>query len=329
MVQLRVPAPFVYTNMKKIAITVGDPTGIGPEIVIKALTNNSFAHTLIIYGTFPIGIELPHMNQIITIDEVDPHKKDLYWIQVDEERSFYPAKPSKESGIAAYETMQRACTDALAGKLDAIVTGPVSKHYIQISNPNFIGHTELFAHMSNTTDVVMSFFSKKIAVGLLTTHCGLSEVSSLITKDNIVTKIEIIYNALQRYFKISKPVLALLGLNPHAGEEGAFGNEEQQIMIPAIEELQKKGIDITRPYPADTFFAGNYQKYDMIISAYHDQVLIPFKMLSFDKGVNVTLGLPFVRTSVDHGTAFDIAGKGIASEKSMQAAIERAIHMCS
>jgi len=315
--------------MKKIAITTGDPAGIGPEVVIKALKKNKFQHTIIVYGAFSEKVTIPELRKIKSIDEIDSTVKSLYWIPISKENSFVPAKPSKESGIAAYESLQRSCTDALAGKINALVTAPVSKHFIQLSHPDFIGHTEFFAQRSSTKDVVMSFFSDKITVGLLTTHCGLSQVSSFLTEEMILTKVEIINNALERYFKISKPTLALLGLNPHAGEEGAFGHEEQQVMIPAVDELKKKGIDINGPYPADTFFARNYEKFDMIISAYHDQALIPFKMLSFDVGVNVTLGLPFIRTSVDHGTAFDIAGKGIASDNSLKHAVKLAMRMIS
>lgn len=329
MVQLRVPAPFLNINMKKIAITVGDPTGIGPEIVIKTLKKYQFPVTLVIYGSITGEIKLPNLKNITTVDEIDKDDNTLFWIQVTKGHLFTPGQPSHESGLAAYEALQMACSDALIGEVDAIVTAPVSKHFIQLSYPDFIGQTEFFAKMSNTEDVVMSFFSDKLVAGLLTTHCSLSEVASSLTKDMICKKIEIINTSLQRYFKILKPELALLGINPHAGEEGAFGSEEQRVMIPAIAQSQKMGIKITGPFPADTFFAGNYKKYDMIISAYHDQVLIPFKMLSFDEGVNVTLGLPFIRASVDHGTAFDIAGKGIASEKSLVAAINLAIKMSS
>ncbi len=316
--------------MKKIAITLGDPTSIGPEIVHKALNTHDFGHNIIIlYGAFPDKLKNNDLVRIKSPDEIQNITKNLFWIPISDECLFRSGDPSLESGRTAYLSIERAAIDAARGLVNAVVTAPVSKHYVQLSYPDFIGHTELLARISGASGVVMSFFSNKLKVGLLTTHCSLKEVASRISIQMINRKVAIIHEALAGAFKIKKPKLALLGLNPHAGERGAFGCEEQHIMIPALNDLKRKGIDISGPYPADTFFTGEYQKYDMIISAYHDQVLIPFKMLAFDEGVNVTLGLPFARTSVDHGTAFDIAGKDIASEKSLVAAIDLAISMCS
>jgi len=175
----------------------------------------------------------------------------------------------------------------------------------------------------------MSFFSDKINVGLLTTHCALSEVSNFLTTDTIIKKIRIMSNSLQNYLHIVSPEFAVLGLNPHAGENGAFGSEDQKIIMPVVKMLRDEGMNITGPFPSDTFFTGAYSHYDMIIAPYHDQGLIPFKMLAFDAGVNVTLGLPYVRTSVDHGTAFDIAGTNTASEISLLSAIKFAEKMLS
>ena len=315
--------------MAKIALTLGDPSGIGPEIVLKVLEKHSFDHTIILYGVFPENIHISKFLKISNIQGVSNISKEIYWIPSGEDLCFNSGKPSKETGIASYNAIKKAGEDALNGYIDAIVTAPISKHYIQLSLSDFIGHTEFFAHQANNADVVMSFFSDKLNVGLLTTHCAVSEVSSYLNIDSVVDKILIINNALKKYFRIAIPKLVLLGLNPHAGENSAFGNEEIKILKPAIKALRTQGVEINGPYPADTFFTGDYQKFDMIISPYHDQGLIPFKMLSFDTGVNVTLGLPYIRTSVDHGTAFDIAGKGIASDRSLFEAITLAIKMLS
>ena len=315
--------------MVKIALTLGDPSGIGPEIVLKVLEKYSFDHTIILYGAFPENIHIPKFSMIHKVKEIMGVDKGIYWITSGQDSHFISGKPSKESGIAAYYAIEKAGENALNGYIDAIVTAPISKHYIQLSHSDFTGHTEFFAHQAHDADVVMSFFSDKLNVALLTTHCAVSDVSSYLNIDSVVAKILIINNALKKYFHIAIPKLGLLGLNPHAGENGAFGNEEIKILKPAIDTLRTQGVEISGPYPADTFFAGDYQKFDMIISPYHDQGLIPFKMLSFNTGVNVTLGLPYIRTSVDHGTAFDIAGKGIASERSLVEAITLAIKMLS
>jgi len=237
-------------------------------------------------------------------------------------------KPSFLSGRIAYETIKKAGEDACASKIDAIVTCPVSKHYIQLSYPDFIGHTEFFAKQAHTGTVVMSFFSDNLHIALLTTHIALKDVPQHLNITSIVRKTQLFYRALQKYLLIDSPTVALLGVNPHCGEEGAFGDEEKEILQPAIGKLRRLGINnVDGPFPADTFFATKYKDYSGIVAVYHDQGLIPFKLLSFGKGVNVTLGLPYIRTSVDHGTAFDIAGKGIASPQSLVCALDLAIKM--
>ncbi len=313
--------------MAIIAITIGDPAGIGPEIVLKVLERNPFDHTIILYGAFPKNMIIPKFSEIHEVNDIKDIGKGIFRMQSKEDANFISGKPSKESGIVAYNAIKKAGEHALEGFIDAVVTAPISKHYIQLSHSDFIGHTEFFAHQAQCPEVMMSFFSEKLNVALLTTHCALCEVSSYLNIENVIDKIHIINNSLKKFFHITKPKLALLGLNPHASEDGAFGNEELDTLKPTIDILRTQGVEIDGPYPADTFFAGNYHKYDMIISAYHDQALIPFKMLSFDTGVNVTLGLPYIRTSVDHGTAFDIAGKNLASEQSLLSAIELAEKM--
>jgi 4-hydroxythreonine-4-phosphate dehydrogenase len=309
--------------MKKIGITTGDPAGIGPEIILKVINSYSGKNTIIVYGSFPIGSKIDNLIKISDISEIQNlQESNLFWIPIFQDYGFKPGKPSKFSGLSAYNAIKRAGNDSLENKISAIVTGPLSKHFIQLTYPDFIGHTEFFAGQSSTENFVMSFFSEKINVALLTTHIALKNVSKNLEKNRIINQISLINQSLKKYFNIKNPKLALLGLNPHSGEDGAFGDEEQRIFKPIIKQLNEEGFYIDGPFPADTFFAGNFQKYDIIISSYHDQGLIPFKMLSFDKGVNVTLGLPYIRTSVDHGTAFDIAGKNIASEKSMCEALK-------
>ena len=314
--------------MKKIGITIGDPTGIGPEITLKVINSYTVRNTIIVYGSFPIGSKIDNLIKISDIREIKKFpESNLFWIPTFQDYGFKPGKPSKQSGLSTYNAIKSASEDALKKKIDAIVTGPLSKHFVQLTYPDFIGHTEFFANQSSTENFVMSFFSEKINVALLTTHLALKDVSKNLEKNKIINQIRLINNSLKKFFHIKKPKLALLGLNPHSGEQGSFGDEEQNIFIPVIKQLNEEGVFIDGPFPADTFFAGNSQKYDIIITAYHDQGLIPFKMLSFDKGVNVTLGLPYIRTSVDHGTAFDIAGKNVASEKSMLAALNLAEKM--
>ncbi len=313
---------------KKIGLTIGEPTGIGPEIILKAIEKLSEKNIIVIYGNFPPTSKTNSLIEISKISEINKFPdRNKFWIQIHPEEKFEFGNPSKMSGIAAFETIKIAGKDALNGELNAIVTGPISKSHIQLTYPDFIGHTEFFAKQANSKNFVMSFFSKKINIALLTTHLALNEVSKNLSIDKIENQIKLIHKALRKYLKFSCPKLALLAVNPHCGENGAFGNEEQKILIPVIKNLAKEGIFIEGPFSADTFFTKKYQKYDMIISPYHDQGLIPFKMLSFGSGVNVTFGLPYIRTSVDHGTAFDIAGKNIASEKSLLAAFKLADKM--
>ncbi len=315
--------------MAIIGITIGDPTGIGPEIIKKVLSADALNHKLVIYGALPDSVVLDNIAIISNSKEIKQADSNVLWYPVMKEEKFILGNPSKASGLAAYSAIKKAGEDALNGYIDAIVTAPISKHHIQLSHSDFIGHTEFFARQANCPEFVMSFFSDKLNVGLLTTHCALYDVSSHLNIEMIVAKIHIINNSLIKFFHVANPKLALLGLNPHAGEEGAFGNEELHVLLPAMEMLQDQGVDITGAYPADTFFACDYSTYDMIIASYHDQGLIPFKMLAFDTGVNVTLGLPYIRTSVDHGTAFAITGKNKASERSLLSAIALAEKMLS
>ena len=310
--------------MKKIAITSGDPAGIGPEIISKVLR---FLHLkkeiiYIVYGKLQL---FDDGNKIVKISDVEKAESPgkIFWIEIDE-RNVEIGKPSKISGEIAYSILERCVQDLNLGKLDAVVTCPISKEAIQKTHPDFIGHTEFFAKKSNTENVIMSFWGPHFNLALLTTHHALKDISDKLTKEFLISKLKLIHKEVSKL--IDKPKIAMLGVNPHAGEAGEFGKED--ILIQSVlKGFISQNIKIDGPFPADTFFATKATNYDLIISAYHDQGLIPFKMISAEEGVNVTLGLPFVRTSVEHGTAFDIAGKNKASEKSLEKAIHFAEKM--
>ena len=305
--------------MIRIAITTGDPAGIGPEIASKAIrflpTKEDICY--IIYGKLVSFLDGNKMQQIDDPSEAIDSKY-IYWIKIDNYKTDI-GKASKNSGKSAYEILERVAIDLNEKKLEAVVTCPISKNAIHFSHPNFIGHTEFFAQKSFTEEVIMSFWGPYFNLALLTTHLPVKDVPSYLTKPVIEKKFRKIYAEAKKL--LGAPKVAMLAINPHAGENGAFGNED--IMIKnLLDELAKEDVLIDGPFPADTFFSRKASDYDLIISAFHDQGLIPFKMLSADEGVNVTLGLPYIRTSVDHGTAFDIAGKNIASEASLESAIK-------
>lgn len=309
--------------MKKIAITTGDPAGIGPEISSKSIRFLKLRKDVIfiVYGQIDIFDDGNLIKKILHVDEATSPKK-IYWIEIRDD-SIEVGKPSKESGRITYKILTTCADDLNMGNLDAIVTAPVSKNAIRYTQPNFIGHTEFFASRSNTQNVVMSFWGPYFNLALLSTHIAVSSISNFLNTEPLKPKFRLIYT--QAHKRINNPKIAMLAVNPHAGEQSAFGNEDQLISS-ILKELEDEDIIIDGPFPADTFFATKAAKYDMIISAYHDQGLIPFKMISAEEGVNVTLGLPFIRTSVDHGTAYDIAGKGVASERSLQLAIDFAVN---
>ncbi len=305
--------------MIRLAITTGDPAGIGPEIAVKALQFYPLREELcyIVYGSLP---DYEDGTQAIRIDRIEDAIEPgaLYHIPIVDE-SILPGQPSQASGKNSHDILSRCRDDLKNGQLQGVVTCPISKHEIRKTDPGFIGHTEFFAE--DPEQVVMSFWGDHFNVALLTTHVSLCEVGHKLNLETIVDKLRIIY--LNTTKLIDHPQFAMLGVNPHAGESGAFGTEEA-MLEEAIAILKKDGIAIDGPFPADTFFSTKATQYDMIVSAYHDQALIPFKMVHANRGVNMTLGLPFVRTSVDHGTAFDIAGQDSAREGSLEYAIRLA-----
>jgi 4-hydroxythreonine-4-phosphate dehydrogenase len=280
------------TRKPRIAITVGDPAGIGPEIARKAADDARVRDACepILYGP-PTGT------------------------------SFKPGVLSADAGRAAYEVICDAVRDALAGSVAGMATAPVNKAAFARAGLPWKGHTDLLGNLTGAEQVAMMFWSEPLKVVLASVHIPLSDVASVITRTLIDNVIELAHRELPR-FDIPSPRLAMAGLNPHAGEDGLMGDEEQRVLRPAVEAAQARGITIEGPLPADTVFVRAVRgEFDAVIANYHDQGLIPVKLLAFGRAVNVTLGLPIIRTSVDHGTAFDIAGRGIADPSSMIEAV--------
>jgi 4-hydroxythreonine-4-phosphate dehydrogenase len=275
-----------------VAITSGDPAGIGPEIAQRAADD----------------------PRVIAVCEPRIYRP------ADEAR-FAPGVVSAEAGRAAYETICSAVGDALDGRVSAIATAPINKLAFSRAGLPWKGHTDLLAHLTHAPRAAMMFWSEPLRVVLATVHVPLSAVPALLTRDRLRDIVDLTALELPR-FGIARPRLALAGLNPHAGEDGVLGSEDEAVLRPAVREARERGIDIEGPFPGDTIFGRAARgEFDAVIACYHDQGLIPVKLLAFGRSVNVTLGLPIVRTSVDHGTAFDIAGKGVADPSSMIEAV--------
>lgn len=319
----------------RIGITLGDINGIGPEVVIKALHDARVLHlmTPVIYGsTRTISFYKKLMNledfaysHVKARGQFAPKLINIVncW---EEQLEVVPGKPSPETSKAALLSLKQAAQDLKEGLLDALVTAPIDKSTIHSNEFPFKGHTEFLADYFGTTDYLMLMVSEKLRVGLVTEHLPVKEIPLMITRERITTKLLILEQTLRKDFGISKPKIAILGLNPHAGDGGLIGQEEQTLINPIISELKNKNKLIYGTFAADGFFAsGQYTKYDGILAMYHDQGLIPFKTLAFERGVNFTAGLPAIRTSPDHGTAYSIAGKNQAHEGSMRQAIYTAI----
>lgn len=308
-----------FINKPTAFITWGDPSGIGPEIVLKALRSPRLRsiRPIVIIGSGVIlkkierltGISLPRDASFIDLHNV-------------EERGFRFGTISPAYGKASFEYVREAIRLLQKGKNGYLVTAPLQKESLQKEGFSWPGHTEMLKDLTHSKKVNMMFVGKHFRISLVTWHIGMKEISSALSKGKVLDAILFLHQALERYFAKNRPHLALCALNPHAGEGGLFGDEEKRILLPACRIAQGRGIDIEGPLPADALFYQAYRKgYDGIVALYHDQGLIPFKMVERDTGVNVTLGLPFVRTSPDHGTAFDIAGKNRADPHSMIEAI--------
>lgn len=328
--------------MKPLLITMGDPTGIGPEIIIKALLAGAFdrlAHPLLIAGDSGVLLRAARIFGVNgeieaggTADEVllrfgqrTLQVKNLSTLPAD---ALVYGAPDRACGAAMLAYIEWACAACLDSRAAGMVTAPISKAAIRAAGSPFPGHTELLAARCNVSKEVMMLAGDRLKVALVTTHHALAAVPALLSTAEILATIRVTDAALRRHFGLAAPRLAVLALNPHAGEGGQFGAEERTIIAPAIAAAQAEGINASGPHSADTLFHFAVQgAYDAVICMYHDQGLIPLKLLHFDDGVNVTLGLPIVRTSVDHGTAYDLAGSGQASAASLVAAIRLAEQM--
>jgi 4-hydroxythreonine-4-phosphate dehydrogenase len=329
---------------KPLIITMGDPTGVGPEIIVQAVCAGAFAdldRPLVVAGDQAIlqraaavcgrSYETrPGSRLALGSTEVLLGK---YVLPVRELSRLEPAsqnygQPQVSSGQAMADYINWACDACLAEDAAGMVTAPINKQALQLAGVDFPGHTELLAERCRVDQVVMMLAGERLRVCMVTTHCSLREVPQRLTKERILTTIRIAARALREQFGVETPRLAVLALNPHAGEGGLFGDEEQRHIVPAIAAARAEGLAASGPHSADTLFWFAVQgDYDAVICMYHDQGLIPLKLLHFEDGVNVTLGLPIVRTSVDHGTAYDLAGTGRASPASLVAAVRMAAHM--
>jgi 4-hydroxythreonine-4-phosphate dehydrogenase len=321
----------------KIGISIGDVNGIGLEIIIKTLADSKIFDycTPIVYGHTKVAsfyrrsADVAELNFNVITHASNAAVKRANMINCwTEDVKIEPGVTNKEVGKYAFMSLERAVNDLLAGDIDALVTAPINKDTIQSEDFNFPGHTEYLQHRAGAGDSLMFLISDALRVGVVTGHISVNKVSESITTAGILAKLRLMNASLRNDFWIRKPRIAVLGLNPHASDNGLIGNEEAEKIIPAIEEARANDILAMGPYAADGFFAnGTYLQFDAVLAMYHDQGLIPFKQIAFESGVNFTAGLSFVRTSPDHGTAFDIAGKNLASEVSFREALFAAIHI--
>lgn len=318
-------------NRIKVGISLGDCNGIGLEVIMKTFQDNrmmSFC-TPIVYGsakaaTFhrkSLGINDFSFNDIKSADEANPKRVNLIDVS-DGDVHVEFGKATEASGKLAVQSLLKATEDLASNKTDVLVTAPINKGNVQSEDFSFPGQTEFLAHYSNTDRALMLMIGDGLRVAVATGHIALADVAKTLTTDLILEKADLLQNSMTRDFGIPKPRIAVLGLNPHAGDEGLMGDEEKRIIAPAITKLRNDGAYVFGPYGADGFFGtGQYREFDAVLAMYHDQGLAPFKALAFDSGVNFTAGLPVVRTSPDHGPAMDIAGKNLARPDSFRAAV--------
>lgn len=329
------PKPADKAKKIKIGITHGDFNSISYEVIIKALSDSRMFDTFtpIVYGLTKVlsynlkNLNINDFNYKIIREAVDSiaQKVNVINLSQDEMRIEHGIS-SKVAGSYSLVSLEQAVSDLKEDKIQAVVTAPINKENIQSETFNFPGHTEFFTERFQAKNSLMLMVNDNLRIGTITGHIPLKDVPAAITPGLISEKINILHDSLKRDFLISHPKIALLSLNPHAGDHGLIGDEDQKIVLPAINLEKKKGKLVFGPFPADGFFGSDeYRKYDAILAMYHDQGLIPFKTFSFEAGVNFTAGLPIVRTSPAHGTAYEKAGKNLASEKSMRAAIYLAV----
>lgn len=319
----------------KVGITHGDVNGISYEIIINALSDhriNDF-FTPVIYGlSKALSFQRKNMGAndfnykiVNTAQQAYFKKVNIVNISNDEVKIEY-GESTQEAGELAYKALDLACNDLRSGNIQALVTAPLNKANIQSDAFNFSGHTEYLTSFFGAETALMLMVFNDVRIGTVTGHLPLKNVASTITPELILTKLDILHHSLELDFNIRKPKIALLSINPHAGDDGVIGNEDNEVVIPAIRQAKEKGYLVYGPYPADGFFgSGAFKKYDATLAMYHDQGLVPFKILAFEGGVNFTAGLPIVRTSPAHGTAYDKAGKNISSSNAMRQALYLAI----
>lgn len=323
----------------RIGITHGDVNGVGYEVILKAFADNTMLDlcTPIIYGSKKYSAD--HKKNLkmenfpfFYIDGPDEAKKNKVNLIdcCEDDDDLKIGEPTASSGKAAYQSLNTAVDDLVAGKIDAVVTAPINKKNIQGQDFDFPGHTEFLGQKDGGAKGLMFMISEKLKVGVVTGHIPLKDVAEAINGEKILKKLKVMSNSLKMDFNITKPKIAVLGLNPHAGDNGLLGTEENEIINDAVQKANSEGVVAHGPFPADGFFGSTqYLKYDGVLAMYHDQGLIPFKALSFGEGVNFTAGLSFVRTSPDHGTGYDIAGNNKADASSMRQAIYSAIDICN
>ena len=321
----------------KIGISIGDINGIGLEIILKTLSNPKILDfcTPIVYGSSKVvsyhknivGIEFPFQSTR-SAQQLIPDKINVVNCWQDNV-NITLGKPSEISGMYAIKALEMAVQELKHGLIDALVTAPINKYAMQMANFPFPGHTEyLTKELGNGSDSLMLMVNDSLRIGLVTNHLPVREIADAITPALVAKKLRILNETLRVDFGIDRPTIAILGLNPHAGDEGVIGDEEEKIIRPIVAEAKERGMLVMGPFPADGFFgSGQYRKFDAILAMYHDQGLIPFKALSFGSGVNFTAGLDYVRTSPDHGTAYDIAGTNEADPSSFREALFMAIEI--
>jgi 4-hydroxythreonine-4-phosphate dehydrogenase len=311
----------VGSDRPRIGLTVGDPAGIGPEIVLKALASPDMPRVPItVYGPRESLAERAHRFRL-----KKPESLGVDLVDVPLSGAVTLGRPSPEGGRAAAEAVLKAARDACSGRLEAIVTAPLNKEALAAAGYPYPGHTEMLAEAASVQDFAMMFVGGGLRVALLTIHRSLGSVPSSVRRAEVERVVRLVHRELPRFGAAARRI-AVCGLNPHAGEGGLFGDEEEREVRPAVAALRSEGIDVLGPFPADSLFVRVRRgEFDAVLALYHDQGLIPVKLLSFGQAVNVTLGLPFVRTSVDHGTGFDIVEKGTAEEASLVEAVRVAV----
>ena len=331
---------------RPLLITMGDPAGVGPEIIVRAFAEQRLADVrrpLVVAGDPGVLLRAAGACAVPArlVGSGDAGETSVVMSLRDTQvavrvLSRLPAtsslfgRPDADGGQLMADCVEWACAECLAGRAAGMVTAPINKEVLRAAGYPFPGHTELLADRCGVTETVMMLAGARLRVGLATTHCAYRDVPGQLSRHHILTALQIVAADLKRYFDCPRPRLAVAALNPHAGESGLFGDEEQRLIAPAIEDARSSGLDAVGPFSADTlFWFAARGDYDAVLCMYHDQGLIPLKLLHFEDAVNITLGLPIVRTSVDHGTAYDLAGSGRANPASLVAAVRMAERMAA